>query len=281
MDNDENTTPSFWPRLGRALVRILRVLLVLIVIAGIAAGVYYATPYLYNQFILPVETNTSRLNEFESKQAADSNQISAQMADLKTRLAELETRQTNAAQTIAEVQGRVEALETAVDTHTQTLKQLEIMQANLDTLNAASALHESMLVGKNSPLADLQRQVMLSRTIELLSRSRLYLSQSNFGLAKGDVQAAQYLLVALKTEIPEEKAAALQSVITRLDLALGNLPDFPVVAVDDVDIAWQLLVNGLPEQPPETPTPIPAPETPIPTPTAAMDLTPLATVIIN
>jgi hypothetical protein len=33
----------------------------------------------------------------------------------------------------------------------------------------------------------------------------------------------------------------------RLDLALGNLPAFPVIAADDVDIAWQLMMIGLPE----------------------------------
>jgi hypothetical protein len=62
-------------------------------------------------------------------------------------------------------------------------------------------------------------------------------------------------------------------VIARLDLALGNLPAFPVVAVDDVDIAWQLLVNDLPEQPQETATLEPVAETPTP----AVDVTPTAT----
>jgi len=36
-------------------------------------------------------------------------------------------------------------------------------------------------------------------------------------------------------------------VLSRLDLVLGNLPDFPVIAVDDLNIAWNLLVLGLPE----------------------------------
>ena len=273
MSEEMSTTPSFWSRLRRTLVIILRVLLVLVVIGGIAAGVYYGTPYVYNRFILPVENNTSRLNEVESKQAADVKQLIDQMTELKTRLAELETRQTDTAQLIAELQGQVDALETAVDTHTQTLKQLASMQASLDTLRAASTEQETMLISKNMALADLQNQITISRTIELLSRARLYLSQSNFGMAKQDVQAAQNLLFALQMDISTEKAAPLQSVLTRLDLALGNLPAFPVVAVDDVDIAWQLLVNGLPEQPPDTATPEPASVTPTP----EVDVTPTIT----
>jgi TolA-binding protein len=273
MSDEVNPTSSFWSRLGRTLVVILRILLVLAVIAGIAAAVYYGSPYLYNQFIQPVENNTARLSEVESKQAADVKQTVDQMAELKTRLADLETRQTDTAQLMAEMQGRVDALNSAVDAHTQTLKQLAAMQTSLDALNAASAEHETMLVDKGATLADLERQITLSRTIELLSRSRLYLSQSNFGMAKQDVQAARDLLIKLQPEIPTDKAAALQGVIARLDLALGNLPAFPVVAVDDVDIAWQLLVNGLPEQPLLALTPEPVTETPTP----IMEFTPTLT----
>jgi hypothetical protein len=34
-------------------------------------------------------------------------------------------------------------------------------------------------------------------------------------------------------------------------MTLSNLPDFPVAASDDLDIAWQILLSGMPE---ETPT---------------------------
>ena len=273
MSNDINPTPSFGSRLGRAFVSLLRTLLVLFIIAGLIAAIYYGAPYLYNKFILPVENNTSRLSEFEGKQAAEMNQLADQVNDLKVRLADLEIRQTENAQAVAEIQGQVDALETAVDTHTETLEQLESVQANLDKLTATSTEYQAMLVGENSALAELQRQVTLSRTIELLSRARLYLSQSNFGLAEQDVQAARDLLIALQTEIPTEKSAALQGVIARLDFALGNLPAFPVVAVDDVDIAWQLLVNGLPDTPIETLTPEPVINAPAP----AANATPTAT----
>ncbi|MBC8334294.1 MAG: hypothetical protein H8E29_03430 [Anaerolineales bacterium] len=264
MSNETNTTFSFWSRLGRAFVKFLRSLLILAIIAGIVAAVYYGTPYLYNNFILPVETNTSRLGEVENTQAAEIEQLSTQVTDLKTCLTNLETRQTENAQGLAELQGQLSALETAVETNTETLKQLDAMQASLDSLTSITTEQQALFIGKNSALADLQRQVAISRAIELLSRARLYLSQSNFGLAKQDVQVAQNLLIALQDEIPVEKLPALQSVIARLEMALGNLPAFPVVAVDDVDIAWQILVNNLPEQPQETAMPEAVTETPTP-----------------
>ena len=274
MSAELKPTPSFWSRLGRAIVNILRFLLILAVIAGVAAAIYYGTPYLYEKFILPVETNTARLNEVENKQAAGVDQLTVQIADLKTRLADLETRQTASALEIAETQGQVAALETAVQSHGETLKQLADLQAALDTLSATTAKHESLLVGENSALADLQGQVTLSRVIELLSRSRLYLYESNFGLARQDVQAARDLLLKLQDDMPADKIANLQGVIPRLDLALGNLPNFPVIAADDVDIAWQLLVYGLSNLPTPTFTPEPVTETPAPTEEVTPTITP-------
>ena len=273
MSNETNTALSFWARLGLAFVKFLRSLLILAIIAGIVAAVYYGTPYLYKKFILPVETNTSRLGEVENTQAAAIEQLSTQVRNLKTRLDNLETRQTENAQELAELQGQVSALETAMETNTETLKQLDAIQASLDSLTSITTEQEALFNGKNSALSDLQHQIAISRTIELLSRARLYLSQSNFGIAKQDIQVAQNLLIALQDEIPEEKLPALQSVISHLEMALGNLPAYPVVAVDDVDIAWQILVNNLPEQPQETAIP----ETDTKTPTPAVEATPTAT----
>ena len=264
MSIERNTTPKFWSRLGRAFVNILRFLLILAVIAGVAAAVYFGVPYLYEKFIIPVETNTARLSEVESKVAADVDQLTDQISALQTRLSDLETRQTESAQAIAELEGQLEVLQSIIDAQSETLLSLEVMQASLDDLSAVTAEHEKTQAGYNSILVDLQRQVSLSRSIELLSRARLYLSQSNFGLARQDVLAARNLLASLQSIMPAEKSAALRGAIFRLDLALDNLPSFPVVAVDDVDIAWQLLIRDLPDIPIETLIP----ERPTMTPTS-------------
>ena len=157
------------------------------------------------------------------------------------------------------------ALEGTLEKHSIMLKQLDDMQDSLDALLETSAEYEEILIGKNSVLEELRQEVKLSRAIELLSRGRLYLAQSNFGLAKEDIQATRDLLAEMQPEIAKEKAATFQNVIDRLDMAIKNLPDFPVIAVDDVDAAWQLLVSGLPEEfeaaPPPTEEVVPT-ETP-------------------
>ena len=52
----------------------------------------------------------------------------------------------------------------------------------------------------------------------------------------------------------EDDDEALDQAIARLDLALGNLPAFPVVAAGDLEIAWQILTSG---EAPATATPEP------------------------
>jgi predicted RNase H-like nuclease (RuvC/YqgF family) len=260
--------------MGRAFVNILRYLLILALIAGVVAAIYFGTPYLYEKFIQPIEENTARLDEVENKQAADIEQLTDQIADLKSRLADLETRQTTSAQTLAEVEGQITALESAVEAHDETLEQLETIQAALDSLALESSDHESSFEEVNLALADVQRQVALSRAIEMLSRARLYLYESNFGLARLDVEAARDLLLSVQSEIPADKEPTLGEVITRLDMALDNLPDFPVIAADDLNIAWQLLVNDLPDLPTPTATPESVTETPTPTEEVTPTVTP-------
>ncbi len=209
--------PSFLSRLGRAFVNFIRALFRLIalalVIGGIGAGLYYGLPFLNDKLIVPVERNTARIAE-----------LSQQIASLQTQIDEMTM--------------RVDALDTTIATHTAMLAQLEEMQLSL----------ESQFNNGNEKLAlELKREIKITRVIEFLSRARLYLSQSNFGLAKEDVKSARDLLAEVQAENPEYKTDGLNQVMARLDLALGNLPAFPVIAVGDVDIALQLLMDSLPE----------------------------------
>jgi hypothetical protein len=263
--------PGFWSRLGRAFVNLVRIFVwvavLVVVIGGIGAAAYYGIPYLYVRFVQPVEFNAVRIQEMATQQAADLATTSAQVSRLRTELSSLET--------------RVGAAESTIDDHDAAIGRLEDMQATLE-----QALAEQ----RSEVLADLDYQVKLARAVELLSRARVYLSQSNFGLARQDVLAARDLLVGLQDAAPAEQLASLNAVIARLDLALGNLPGYPVIAADDLEIAWQVLIDGLPAGAEAVvtplrvfPTPMPSatqtaspPPTPSPTPTAPPVDTPTA-----
>jgi hypothetical protein len=205
--------PSFFSRLGKALASFIRALIRLILIVAliviIGAGLYYGLPYINRTFIAPVEQNTFELRELQS-----------QVNDMQTQ--------------VAEMTGRLESIDDSVEAHSASLEKLEGMQATLET-----QLEEN----HDKTLLELKHEVMMTRVLDMLGRARLYLAQSNFGLAKEDVQSARDLLADLQTEKDDE---VFDLALQRLGLALGNLPEFPVIAAGDLEIAWQILVTGKP-----------------------------------
>lgn len=229
--------PSFASRLGAVLLSLfrglVRLIALVIIVGALAALAIYGLPILRDYLLAPV---------------AQSN---AEIANLRMDLTAMQTQ-------LTETSGRVDALEKSIEAHSASLSKLEGMQASLETIIAE---------GDANLAAELKRDLLLSRSIQYLARARLYLSESNFGLAKGDVQSARDLLAELQTSEPDFKPEAVKLVLTRLDLALGNLPSFPVIAVSDVDVALQFLMSDLPESfafPTATPTPA---ETATPEPT--------------
>ncbi len=104
-----------------------------------------------------------------------------------------------------------------------------------------AALETQMQENNDAVLLELKHEMMFARALDILARARLYLAQSNFGLAKTDVETARDLLVELQTE---KEDVVLAKALERLDLALSNLPEFPVVASGDLEIAWQILISG-------------------------------------
>ena len=205
--------PSFFSRLGKAFVNfikaLLRLILTLAVIVGIGAAIYFGIPYMRENFIAPVERNTAQINQLRDEIAA-----------LQTQLDGMNT--------------RVDTVEKTIETHSESIARLDEMQALLE---------EELTTQNNSVIVALKHEVTLTRAIETLSRARLYLSQSNFGLARADVQSAHDLLVEMQNETEDDVIA---QAISRLELALNNLPDFPVVASGDLEIAWQILMTGAP-----------------------------------
>ena len=234
------------PRLGERIRRFFELLLRLIswvIIFGVfGAGLYYGLPLLYHKFVVPVEQNTAQVAQLQSRQ----EQTEQELADLQNKLAGLDTAQGQNNESFMELDKRIDELETEIAARTESLDALERMQAEIQTQNEAAS-------------AELERQIKLLKAMELLSRARLFMYQSNFGLARQDLQIARDQLAVVRADSPEALADDLNEVIRRLDLTLSNLPDFPVAASDDLDIAWQVLLSGLPEGTTtlnETPTPV-------------------------
>jgi len=202
---------SFPSRLGKAFLFFIRALFrlvaILIVIGGMGAALYYGLPYINQKVLVPLEQNSADIRKVET----DMNAIRADLDETKT---------------------RVDALEKSIEAHTASLTKLDEIQV---------ALESKIQISQDDTLLQLKSEVMLTRTLDMIGRARLYLAQSNFGLAREDVKAAHDLLIELKSN-PDDQM--LSQAIARLDLALDNLPAYPVIAAGDLEIAWQILLSG-------------------------------------
>jgi predicted RNase H-like nuclease (RuvC/YqgF family) len=196
-------------------------------------------PLLYQRYIVPLDQNTAGVSELQSRQ----EQTEQELADLQTKLGTLETVQNEHDQSLNKLDDRIGEIETEIAARTESLETLERIQSEIQEQNEVAS-------------AELERQVDLLKSMELLSRARLFMYQSNFGLAEQDVQIARDVLATVQEDAPEALAEDLEMVLLHLDLALSNLPNFPVAASDDLDIAWQILLTG------SAPTPTGAAATP-------------------
>ena len=251
------TGPTFGQRVERFFAFLLRLILVLIVLAALAVGLSYSLPLLYQKYIQPVQDNTAQLARLNNRLAQ--NEIA--IAELQAKLETAQTEQARQSQSLSDLEGRVQKIDEQIAAHTLSLAALEQMQSALQAKTDATD-------------AEVARQIKLLKSMELLSRARLFMYQSNFGLARQDVQTARDLLATVQPTAPADFADDLAEVIHRLDLTLANLPSFPVAASDDLDIAWQILLGGLPEPQVAPVSETPAPEvTATPTPPAAVEPT--------
>jgi len=224
------------PSRFRQLVRrffdfLLRLVSWVIILGVIGAGLYYGLPLLYQRFVMPVQQNTVQVSELQSRQ----RQTEQELLDLQSKLETLEAGQSQSAQSLTELDQRVSEIETEIAARTQSLAALERLQSEFQSQSEAAS-------------AELERQINLLKAMELLSRARLFMYQSNFGLARQDIQIARDLLATVQLDASAQASLAndLDAVVRRLDLTLSNLPNFPVAASDDLDIAWQILLSGLP-----------------------------------
>ncbi len=291
--------PSFGDRLALAFIAfaraLVRIVLILLLAVLLLAGVYYGLPALYQRYVQPFESNLARLNDAQSRQEQANQQIDGRLDELSQRLEDLELQNDSHKQALDEVKTRLEEMErtqqsdeqaggSAQATATARLGEIETnlaaMGANLEQVQAEiGAINQAM--GQTSlqvqeiaslaevgeaPLQELRNELQLVKAMELLTRSRVYLVEDNLGLAEQDVRAARLLLAKLGGDVPSYQVKPLAAIIARLDAALSNLPTRPILAAEDLEVAWQLLRDGLPGEATPQPTPTAGTGTPTPTP---------------
>lgn len=259
----ENNPLPFGQRAKIALAAFLRVfvrtLLILIGAALLGWLVYFGYVTVYKQAVLPARENASRISRLETSQA----QEAPDLASFEQQLAALEAQRRIDSFSLETLKTDQAQLQSELDQQTVRLQRLDTLQSQLESVRFQAdqafiigAQAYQATVGKDALINSLERKIVLLKVASLLNRSRLYMIQSNFGLARDQVVSSRGMLSELLGNATPEQATVLNVWIGRLDAALANLPGSPVAAADDLEIAWGLILQGLPEQIIPTPTPI-------------------------
>lgn len=216
----------------RALSVLLRLLLVLVIGAGLGAAAYFGLPLAYRGLVEPVRLNAERIQDLE----ADLQRTRADLTELAersgARTAELEASSAQARESLAELQAGVEGdlsgLQSELDEVSDRLDGLD------HELSAKLAELERAVADPAEPDAELQRQLAVTRAMLHLMRARLWLIENNLGLAAEQVRLARAALIEVQ---------GTEAVVARLDQALAELQTTPLVAAEDLEIAWMLLTT--------------------------------------
>jgi len=249
MSEPQPPGPSFLTRALRLLVG-----LTLAALLGIGLGVlgYVGIPRLYQGFTDPVLINATRIAQQEAGLRDLRATLEQAEAQGQGRLAELEGQTAAEAATLAEQQVQLDALASELELLQQQVgdlggsrDRLARQEAALGELAGQVEALQTLIAEGGGPLDRLERRMALSQASLHVMRARLWLIENNAGLAAEEVEAARLVLVQVGEGVPAEEAGPLQDVVERLRLTLEDLQLRPLVAADDLEIAWKLLTQLL------------------------------------
>lgn len=305
IENETTPKPSFGRRLYLAFKRLFiflfRVLLTLLILGAIGAAIYLGAPVVIDEYLLKdVKVHSAQIQEINTELDANTEFLNQRLADLQNRLETLEIQSDTDKQTINDLKAQLTVAEGAIQDQTVSIENLETLQSSLDDYSVSLSNLEEQIstfegylediqaniatldqsIGENqselekltaqleaqAEIGTLRQELELLKVMELVTRARVSIGQENIGLAKDDLQAAQDLLASLSSELPAYQAQYLSDIAQRLALAFENLDRATNLVDEDLEVAWQLLLQKLPEEPPGSDQPEGVEPTPTPQP---------------
>lgn len=244
--NEEGQVSAF----SRVMRFILRFLFVVVFGVVLGAALYLGVPALYRSTIEPMRVNTERIEELQETLAMGLSTSEKQAERLGERLVEAEGRLALQGETVTALQVELEGIGAVLDDQASKIAKLSIISDQLETITAdldvtidRVELLEVTLSDVEFPAVEFRRQVRMISAMTMITKARLWLIQDNLGQAAGEISAARELLansVADMNVVDEE----LVQIIERLDLAFADVRTTPIVAADELEIAWKLLVEA-------------------------------------
>jgi len=246
--NETQNTPDVWSRLGQTISHLsgmlLRVLFVVVVATLLAAGVYFGAPWVYRQFIQPVQSSVAQLTLLQSQVDEAKTQWAKSFGEQQQRITALENQLAGQGERIANLEaslGRMEETLTAqqatLDTLSATANRLPDEYASLE---AIESLQEKAILSDQIAVqvSALEYLAALMQTEQEVLKTHLYLAAGNVGSAATTLELATARLERASALGPEKDQETLAAIQTRLTRAASRLREQPILAAQDLESVW-------------------------------------------
>ena len=242
MSTEQDSTPTFFVRLVRFIVRLPFVLIIGI---ALGVGIFFGVTTLYRVYIRPAQMNTVRLDTAEIQLEQLDEHIAERSEDLSARIDALEMQGDNNKATFNTIESRLSALETA---------QAEQMEVQKQQSDAHAALEEDLLAVQGTyeqlqaDLNALGSQVQTLDTELSGIEDDLQIIEDDIQTLGGEIERIESL--AAQVDVNEQRQTAVENEFqllrtmamltrSRMHLANGNT----TLASADILVARELLVS--------------------------------------
>jgi chromosome segregation ATPase len=279
MTEQMQPAPTFGQRVGRFFQGLIRLvlfgLIVAIVVTIVVAAINYASPFIYNNIVSPLQDNQAKIDSLQQKQSNMQEDFTGQLTEQRERIAQLESElaterearsvlestlnqqaETIAAQATAQAEftadfaaedqaaARAE-LEKRLEAQGQTLATLgqsvDALDAFVSDLDKTVTGVEQAVATPEAEVVNLQQQALLLQASQATLKARLHLIENNPGQAQQSLERADSALGRLEPLIPPEKEEDLAEIQTQLQATMTAIEEQPFIATQELEILWELL----------------------------------------
>jgi hypothetical protein len=251
---DQTSKPSAIVRFFRGLLRLVLVLLIGILIG---TGLYFGFLFVYQQLVIPTQQNAIEIQNLNTRVNQNWEILTERNTDLDLRVSVLEGDLEKKAIQISELSTEIEQNAADLDAFQIKFRDMNEQLDKYDKLILNLIKQDEIFVVYDEEfqksldnlqidrkLQPVYQDITLFKVLLQINRSRLYLLQDNYGIAKDELILAKELLNSLLSTASPDQEEIISLWDARLNLAISHLPTNPILANDDLDILWKMMANG-------------------------------------
>jgi septal ring factor EnvC (AmiA/AmiB activator) len=253
--NETQPTTDAWSRLwrtiGHLLGVLLRVLFVIVVAVLLAAGVYYGAPWVYRRIIQPVQSSVAQLALLQSQVDENDAQWAKNFGEQQQRIASLESQLADQGERIASLEAGLSRLDealtaqqvaldglsssvTAISSDYASLDEMDSLRAEFTTLREQVTLSDQVA----AQIDTLEYRIVLMQIWQQVLKTHVYLTEGNAGDAETTLELALTHFDRASALGPEDEREVIVAIQARLAQAASRLREQPIIAAQDLEVAW-------------------------------------------